>query len=83
MCPDLILLPVNIPYYSIVSEQVMSVLEPFADILEQASIDEAFLDCTNKVKENAAAIPTRTMTITDELSMVSRFYHILYGKVSL
>lgn len=50
LCPHLILLPVDIPYYSKVSEQVMSVLEPFADILEQASIDEAFLDCTNKIK---------------------------------
>jgi DNA polymerase IV (DinB-like DNA polymerase) len=37
---------VDIQYYSQVSEKVMGVLEQFADVLEQASIDEAFLDCT-------------------------------------
>ncbi len=46
LCPDLVLRPVDIPYYSRISGQVMTVLEEFADVLEQASIDEAFLDCT-------------------------------------
>lgn len=46
LCPDLILRPVDIPYYQQVSEKVMDVLAQFADVLEQASIDEAFLDCT-------------------------------------
>lgn len=44
LCPDLILRPVDIQYYSRISGQVMAVLEEFADVLEQASIDEAFLD---------------------------------------
>ncbi|MGI0049368.1 MAG: DNA polymerase IV, partial [Nitrososphaera sp.] len=46
LCPDLVLRPVDIPYYQQVSEKVMGVLEHFADVLEQASIDEAFLDCS-------------------------------------
>lgn len=46
LCPDLVLRPVDIQYYSRISGQVMAVLEEFADVLEQASIDEAFLDCT-------------------------------------
>lgn len=49
LCPGLILMPVDIPYYSQVSEKVMSVLEPFGDVLEQASIDEAFIDCTSRI----------------------------------
>ena len=53
LCPDLVLRPVDISYYQQVSEKVMSVLEQFADILEQASIDEAFLDCS----KSAAADP--------------------------
>lgn len=53
LCPDLLLRPVDIPYYQQVSEKVMGVLEQFADVLEQASIDEAFLDCT----KSAAADP--------------------------
>ena len=46
LCPDLILRPVNISYYSKVSKGVMKILAEFADVLEQSSIDEAFLDCT-------------------------------------
>jgi DNA polymerase IV (archaeal DinB-like DNA polymerase) len=46
LCPDLVLRPVDIPHYQQVSEGVMGVLEQFADVIEQASIDEAFLDCT-------------------------------------
>jgi DNA polymerase IV (DinB-like DNA polymerase) len=53
LCPDLVLRPVDIPYYQQVSEKVMNVLEQFADVLEQASIDEAFLDCS----KGAAAGP--------------------------
>ena len=53
LCPDLVLRPVDISYYQQVSEKVMSVLEQFAYILEQASIDEAFLDCS----KSAAADP--------------------------
>jgi DNA polymerase IV (archaeal DinB-like DNA polymerase) len=46
LCSDLILRPVNIRYYSDVSKGVMKILAEFADVLEQSSIDEAFLDCT-------------------------------------
>lgn len=46
LCPDLILRSVNIRYYSEVSKGVMKILAEFADVLEQSSIDEAFLDCT-------------------------------------
>jgi DNA polymerase IV (DinB-like DNA polymerase) len=46
LCPDLILRPVDIQYYKEASEKVMGVLAQYADILEQSSIDEAFLDCT-------------------------------------
>ena len=53
LCPDLVLRPVDIPYYQQVSEKVMGVLEQFADVLERASIDEAFLDCS----KGAAAGP--------------------------
>jgi DNA polymerase IV (DinB-like DNA polymerase) len=48
LCPELVLRPVDIPYYQQVSERVMGILEQFADVLEQASNDEAFLDCTKK-----------------------------------
>ena len=47
--PDLILRPVHILYYRQISDRVMDLLEEYADILEQTSIDEAFLDCTKKI----------------------------------
>jgi DNA polymerase IV (DinB-like DNA polymerase) len=53
LCPDLILHPVDIPYYRSISEQIMNVIHEYADILEQASIDEAFLDCTTKIQSQS------------------------------
>ena len=47
LCPNLILKAVDIPYCRQVSGKVMSILEEYADVLEQGSIDEAYLDCTN------------------------------------
>src|SRR5919106_740763 len=53
LCPDLILHPVDIPYYRAISEQVMSAIQEYADTLEQASIDEAFLDCTTRIQSES------------------------------
>jgi DNA polymerase IV (DinB-like DNA polymerase) len=50
LCPDLILKPVDKQYYGQISNKVMALLEEYADILEKASIDEAYLDCSNKIK---------------------------------
>ena len=49
LCPSLILLKVDKPYYNNISQKVMKILEKYGDTLEQASIDEAYLDCTNKI----------------------------------
>ncbi len=49
LCPNLILKPVDITYYKQISEKVIALLESYSDTLEQASIDEAYLDCTNKI----------------------------------
>ncbi|MGE5822501.1 MAG: DNA polymerase IV [Nitrososphaerota archaeon] len=49
LCPNLILRAVDKRYYNMISEKVMEILERYADTLEQASIDEAYLDCTKKI----------------------------------
>lgn len=49
LCPDLILRPVDKEYYNLISQQVMRLLEEYADVLEQTSIDEAYIDCTKKI----------------------------------
>jgi DNA polymerase IV (archaeal DinB-like DNA polymerase) len=50
LCPHLILHPVDIPYYREISQHVMNAIQGYADTLEQASIDEAFLDCTTRIQ---------------------------------
>jgi DNA polymerase IV (archaeal DinB-like DNA polymerase) len=50
--PNLILNAVDKKFYEKISNQVMKILEEYADTLEQASIDEAYLDCTNKISSN-------------------------------
>src|SRR5919107_1636150 len=52
LCPNLILNAVDKKFYEKISNQVMKILEDYADTLEQASIDEAYLDCTNKISSN-------------------------------
>ncbi|MBW1972339.1 MAG: DNA polymerase IV [Deltaproteobacteria bacterium] len=46
LCPNGIFLPVRIKRYQKVSKQVMEILKGFTPLLEQISIDEAFLDIT-------------------------------------
>ena len=53
LCPDLILHSVDIPYYREISDQVMNAIQGYADTLEQASIDEAFLDCTTRIQSES------------------------------
>ena len=49
LCSDMILKAVDISYYKQISEKLMNILESYADALEQASIDEAYLECTKKI----------------------------------
>jgi DNA polymerase IV (archaeal DinB-like DNA polymerase) len=46
---DAVFLPVDYDYYQHVSDKIMAILRSFADALEQAGIDEAYLDVTRKV----------------------------------
>lgn len=66
LCLTLILRPVDISYYRQVSEKVMNILEEYADVLEQSSIDEAYLDCTNKMMRRMMTTETANATTTIE-----------------
>jgi len=50
---DAVFLPVNKELYETVSESVMGLLRGYADQFEQVSIDEAFLDVTQRVGSNS------------------------------
>lgn len=56
LCPNLILLTVDKSYYNKMSELIMKIIEGFSDSFEQASIDEAFLDCTAKISSSNLTI---------------------------
>ncbi|WP_319541715.1 DNA polymerase IV [uncultured Pseudodesulfovibrio sp.] len=46
LCPDIILVPGRMKRYKEVSRQAMGVLQEFSPTVEQASVDEAYLDGT-------------------------------------
>ncbi|MGH9985678.1 MAG: Y-family DNA polymerase, partial [Nitrososphaeraceae archaeon] len=69
-CPDLILNRVDIPYYLSISEKVMNILHDYSDILEQTSIDEAYLDCSNKI--HALTIHKDQATDANDSSLTTR-----------
>ncbi|HEX7259270.1 MAG TPA: DUF72 domain-containing protein [Nitrososphaeraceae archaeon] len=54
LCPNLILNAVDKKFYSEISDTVMEILEGYSDTFEQASIDEAYLDCTNKISSSSS-----------------------------
>ncbi|MGA3108238.1 MAG: DNA polymerase IV, partial [Candidatus Bathyarchaeia archaeon] len=58
LCPNGVYLPPNFTRYEQASEQIIQLLRTFSEKLEQMSIDEAFLDITEKVSsfEEAAAL---------------------------
>ncbi|MDI3280195.1 MAG: DNA polymerase IV [Bacillota bacterium] len=46
LCPHAIFLPVDLPHYVGVSRQLHALLQSFSPLVEQASLDEAYLDLT-------------------------------------
>ena len=47
LCPNLILLPVNMPLYKSVSAQIHQIFRRYTQIIEPLSLDEAYLDVTD------------------------------------
>ncbi|MCW9733827.1 DNA polymerase IV [Avibacterium sp. 20-15] len=45
-CPNLILLPVNMPLYKQVSQQIQQIFHRYTHLVEPLSLDEAYLDVT-------------------------------------
>ena len=55
LCSHGVFLPVDMRKYRQVSAEVMAILAQHADLMEQISIDEAFLDVTSQARDFAAA----------------------------
>lgn len=54
-CPNLILVPVNMPLYKQVSAQIHQIFHRYTDIIEPLSLDEAYLDVTDCTKCSGSA----------------------------
>jgi DNA polymerase IV (DinB-like DNA polymerase) len=53
--PDAIYLPLDYDYYDVISKRVMEAIKPLASKFEQVSIDEAFVDVSDRVLDCAEA----------------------------
>lgn len=73
-CPNLVLLPVDMPRYKRVSEQIHQILHRYTDLIEPLSLDEAYLDvsdsphCSGSATWIAEAI---RQAIWDELQLTA------------
>lgn len=58
LCPHAVFLPVNMQKYKRVSAELMEILKDSLAVMEQVSVDEAFLDVTERVDsfDSAAAL---------------------------
>jgi DNA polymerase-4 len=69
LCPELIIVPSRHKIYSQISRQVMDLLHQFTPLVEQISIDEAFLDVTD-LPGSAVALARRLQEqVRDELGL--------------
>ena len=54
--PDALYLPLDYEYYESISRRIMGRIEEFADKFEQVSIDEAFIDVSEKIRSYGKAM---------------------------
>lgn len=47
LCPDLVLVPANFPYYEHLTKKFINLCADFSDVVEVFSLDEVFLDITD------------------------------------
>ncbi len=64
---DAVFLPVDKPFYKQISDNIMDILRSYSDHLEQVSIDEAYLDMTNRTKESYIEAKHIAKTIKQEI----------------
>jgi DNA polymerase-4 len=55
LCPELVLLPVNMAKYKAVSQQIQAIFKQFTVLVEPLSLDEAYLDVTNSQHNSGSA----------------------------
>jgi DNA polymerase IV len=69
LCPDLIVVRPNFPAYRAASKEVMARLHALTPLVEQISIDEAFLDASALHEDGYVLASQLQQTIRDELGL--------------
>lgn len=69
LCPALIIVPAHHREYAALSRQVMAILHRFTQLVEQISIDEAFLDVTGRPETAPALAVELQQAIRRELGL--------------
>lgn len=64
---DVVFLPVDIDYYRGVSDRIMEIMEDESDVMEQVSIDEAYLDISEKSERDWNKAIEIAKTIKDKI----------------
>lgn len=64
---DSVFLPVDKPFYGQISDRIMDVLRSYADRFEQVSVDEAYLDVTQKTRGSYLRAKKLAKTIKNEV----------------
>ena len=55
LCPELVLLPVNMEKYRKISQQVRQIFTHYTDLVEPLSLDEAYLDVSHCERHQGSA----------------------------
>jgi DNA polymerase-4 len=69
LCPQLVVVPPTFTAYRAASQQVMARLHALTPLVEQLSIDEAFLDVTDRAEPGDTLAARLQATIRDDLAL--------------
>jgi DNA polymerase IV (DinB-like DNA polymerase) len=64
---EAVFLPVDYSFYEKISDEIMNILRGYADHFEQAGVDEAFLDVSQKVNESFDKAKTLSTEMKEEI----------------
>ena len=69
---DAVFLKADLDYYDEVSRRVMNILRGYADVFEEVSVDEAYLDVTDRVRGDYEEAKRLALKIKDEIKRVEK-----------
>jgi len=69
---EAVFLKADLDYYDEVSRRVMSILRGYADAFEEVSVDEAYLDITERVKGDYEAAKELALKIKEEIKRAEK-----------